>query len=109
MNNKGTKHEFACNAGKVTEYEVKKHIDTIMVGFRGFSKEVTIVKWSDRLVYMAHKGLIPKGLQVNHKDEDKENNCIENLELMTQKENCNYGTRNQRISQTKRLYSAVAC
>lgn len=30
-----------------------------------------------RLVYMAHKGLIPKGLQVNHKDEDKENNCIE--------------------------------
>lgn len=48
MNNKGTKHEFACNAGKVTEYEVKKHIDTIMVGFRGFSKEVTIVKWSDR-------------------------------------------------------------
>ena len=39
-----------------------------------------------RLVYMAHKGLIPKGLQVNHKDEDKENNCIENLELMTQKE-----------------------
>lgn len=62
-----------------------------------------------RLVYMAHKGLIPKGLQVNHKDEDKENNCIENLELMTQKENCNYGTRNQRISQTKRLYSAVAC
>ena len=41
MNNKGTKYEFACNAGKVTEYEV-------MVGFRGFSKEVTIVKWSDR-------------------------------------------------------------
>ena len=48
MNNKGTKHEFACNAGKVTEYEVKEHIGAIMVGFRGFSKEVTIVKWSDR-------------------------------------------------------------
>ena len=42
------KHEFACNAGKVTEYEVKKHIDTIMVGMRGFSKEVTIAKWSDK-------------------------------------------------------------
>lgn len=62
-----------------------------------------------RLVYMAHVGPIPKGMQINHKDENKENNCIENLELMTQKENCNYGTRNQRISQTKRLYSAVAC
>ena len=42
------KHEFACNVGKVTEYEVKKHIDTIMVGMRGFSKEVTIAKWSDK-------------------------------------------------------------
>ena len=35
MDNKTNKHEFACNAGKVTEYEVKEHIDTIMVGFRG--------------------------------------------------------------------------
>lgn len=38
MDNKTNKHEFACNAGKITEYEVKEHIDTIMVGFRGFSK-----------------------------------------------------------------------
>lgn len=50
MNNKelSIKHEFACNVGKVTEYEVKKHIDTIMVGVRGFSKEVTIAKWGDK-------------------------------------------------------------
>lgn len=25
MDNKTNKHEFACNAGKVTEYEVKEH------------------------------------------------------------------------------------
>lgn len=62
-----------------------------------------------RLVYMAHRGRIPNGLQINHKDENKENNCIENLELMTQKENCNYGSRNARISQTKRMYRAIAC
>ena len=48
MDNKTNKHEFACNAGKVTEYEVKEHIDTIMVGFRGFSKEVSIIKWNDK-------------------------------------------------------------
>lgn len=48
MDNTTNKHEFACNAGKVTEYEVKEHIDTIMVGFRGFSKEVSIVKWNDK-------------------------------------------------------------
>lgn len=53
--------------------------------------------------------MIPKGLQINHKDENKENNCIENLELMTNKENCNYGSRNARISRTKRMYQSMAC
>lgn len=62
-----------------------------------------------RLVFMAHKGMIPKGLQINHKDENKENNCIENLELMTNKENYNYGSRNARISRTKRMYQSMAC
>lgn len=35
---------------------------------------------------------------VNHKDENKENNRIDNLELCTQKYNCNYGNRNKKIS-----------
>lgn len=42
------KHDFASSASKVTEYEVKQHIGTIMSGVRGFSKDVTIVKWNDR-------------------------------------------------------------
>ena len=41
--------------------------------------------------------------QVNHKDENKENNCITNLEWCTNEYNHNYGTRNIRskISQSK--------
>ena len=59
-----------------------------------------------RLVYMAHKGAITEGMQINHKDENKANNCIDNLELMTNKENSSYGTRNARISQSMKRYRA---
>ena len=59
-----------------------------------------------RLVYMAHKGKIPEGLEINHKDECKTNNCIDNLELVTRAENNNYGTHNQRISKSMKRYRA---
>ena len=51
-----------------------------------------------RLVLMAFAPIEnPEQWQVNHKDEDKSNNCLSNLEWCDAKYNNNYGTRNARI------------
>ena len=55
----------------------------------------------NRLVYSAFVEEIPEGLQVNHIDENKENNSVENLNLMTPKENINWGTHNARMAAAK--------
>lgn len=54
-----------------------------------------------RLVASAFLENADKLPQVNHKDEDKTNNNIENLEWCTSQYNCNYGTRGMRISKNQ--------
>lgn len=55
-----------------------------------------------RLVYSAFYGPIPEGMQVNHISEDFTDDRLENLNLMTPKENTNWGTRNERVRKTQR-------
>lgn len=56
-----------------------------------------------RLVYETFVGEIPDGMQCNHINEIKSDNRLENLNLMTPKENANWGTRNERISEKLKI------
>lgn len=53
------------------------------------------------LVYESFIGPVPEGMHINHINEDKTDNRLENLNLMTPKQNANWGTRNDRISSAK--------
>ena len=50
----------------------------------------------NRLVYMTFVGDIPDGLEVNHLDEDKHNNRLDNLNLLSHGDNMRWGTGNAR-------------
>ena len=59
-------------------------------------------KWATqlhRIIWTAVNGEIPDGMQVNHIDENKDNNYISNLNLMTPKENTNWGTGIERAKE----------
>lgn len=53
------------------------------------------------LVWEVFNGPIPEGMQVNHINEIKTDNRLENLNLMTCKENNNWGTRNRRMAKSR--------
>ncbi len=50
-----------------------------------------------RLVWIARNGPIPDGLQVNHKDMNRTNNHLSNLEIVNQSENIRHSYRNGRV------------
>lgn len=58
------------------------------------------------LVWEAFNGPIPKGLEVNHINEIRWDNRIDNLNLLTRKENVNWGSANEKRS--KKVYECTA-
>ena len=50
------------------------------------------MKFIHRVVWEAFNGSIPENYQINHLNEIKSDNRLENLSLCTAKENVNYGT-----------------
>ena len=67
--------------------------------------QVFLRKDGKRKMFLVHRLVVetflpnPDGLpEVNHKDEDKTNNSVENLEWCTHEYNTNYGTRTEKTS-----------
>ena len=76
--------------------------------FVHFAKDTD--KKGERHSYLIHRLVAqaflpnPDGLpQVNHKDENKTNNRVDNLEWCTHLYNQNYGTKNQRIGEKNKI------
>ena len=105
---KGYEGQYAITScGKVWSYKSKKFLSPGRC--RNGYYQVGLCKNNVKKHYVIHRlvaeAYIPNPEnkpQINHKDEDKSNNALSNLEWVTAKENINYGTRNKRAS--KKIY-----
>ena len=95
------------SCGKVWSYRSKKFLKPIEKnGYLSINlyKEGKVKQCNiHRLVAEAYIPNPDNKPQVNHKNEVKTDNYINNLEWATVKENLNYGTRNERANKTKSI------
>lgn len=103
---------WVSNFGRVKSYNQNK-IGKILAPKLNSSGyyQVTIGSKSNRKILCVHKlvatEFLPNDLpltQVNHKDENKHNNNVNNLEWCDSLYNINYGTRNSRVSISMHKY-----
>lgn len=66
---------------------------------------IKTTKYIHRLVAETFINQNYDNLVVNHKDENKHNNCVNNLEFITFKENMNYGSKQDNESKIKTKYN----
>ena len=90
------------SCGKVWSYKRKKFLEPTANG-DGYLR-VKLCRDGQKKWYRVHRLVAeayipnPDNLpQINHKDENKANNCLQNLEWCDAKYNTNYGTRNEKF------------
>lgn len=95
----------------VGEYQQRTRLLKQVSDKRGY-KTVTLIKRKNRKTTTVHRLVAgaflpnPDNLpQVNHKDENKKNNTVQNLEWCENNYNYNYGTRVERV--TKKLQKPI--
>ena len=98
---------LATTDGRIYSQKTHKFLSQ---SIRGEYLRVGLINDGERKSYSVHRLVAetfipnPNNLpQVNHKDENKLNNNVDNLEWVTVKDNANHGTRNKRISEKNKL------
>ena len=94
--------------GKIWSYSRNKFLKT-QTNQKGYQLITLIDNEGIKKLYQVHRVIyesvtgepIPEGMQINHINEDKSDNRFCNLNLMTPKENSNWGTRNERCSKAR--------
>lgn len=91
----------SCKGNKITILKPQKDKD----GYLQVNITFTTGVKTQKIHRLVSKAFIANPLnfpQVNHKDENKENNNVDNLEWCDCKYNINYGTHTQRVADTQR-------
>lgn len=93
--------------GEVWSYRRKKFLTPVDDG-HGYLR-ICLCKDNERKNYYIHRLVAeayipnPENLpQINHRDENKTNNCLQNLEWCDAKYNSNYGTRNEKVANSNK-------
>lgn len=84
---------------KIMKYAIKKNGYCQICLRKNRNKKNFLVHRLVALVFLENTNNLS---QVNHKDENKENNRVDNLEWCSPKYNSNYGTRNDRVSNSQK-------
>lgn len=95
--------------GRIWSYKRNKFLKPSTNNKGGYQQVYLSDNEGNSKMYKVHKVIyesvsgeeIPEGYEINHRSEDKTDNRFCNLELMTHKENCNFGTRNERITKAR--------
>ena len=94
------------NMGNIKNIKTNKYLKPI-ASYNGYQR-VGLYKDGKMILFSVHRLVAnaflsnPSNLpQVNHKDENKLNNTVENLEWCTAKYNANYGNKSKRTVETK--------
>ena len=88
--------------------------NNILKPSNGEYKQVTLCYKGERKTIAIHRLVASAFIenpfnkeQINHKDENKHNNNVNNLEWCTHKENMNYGTKQDKESKIKTKYNVL--